>query len=98
MAPRQEVFARPGVTVEEGPEGIGAVVDGVHAGQLAGGDERHEHDPVFGADLVACDAGVLSGQRDRVDLGLDRVGVEREGDIIEEADQVGPVTSADGKR
>jgi len=33
----------------------------------------------------------LRGQRDRTDLVLDRVGVQFEGAVLEEADQAGPV-------
>ena len=42
-----------GVPVEDGPECVGEVVDGVNTGQLAGSDERGEHSPVFSADLVS---------------------------------------------
>jgi hypothetical protein len=79
------------VPVEDGPEGVGEVVDGVHACQLAGGDERREHGPVLGADLVAGEEGVLPRQRDRADLVLDRVGVQLQRAVLKEADQAGPV-------
>jgi hypothetical protein len=73
------------------PEGVGEVVDGVQARQFAGGDERGEHGPVLGANRVAREERVLPCQRDRADLVLDRVGVELEGAVVEEADQAGPV-------
>lgn len=79
------------MSVEDGAEGVGEIVDGVHAGHFAGGDERGEHGPVLGADLVAGEEGVLAGQRDRTDLVFDRVGVELEGAVVEEADQAGPM-------
>jgi hypothetical protein len=79
------------VTVENGAKGFGEVVDGVHAGQLAGGDERGEHGPVLGTGLVAGEVGVLAGERDRADLVFDRVGVELQRAVVEEADQAGPV-------
>ena len=40
-------------------------------------DQRGEHGPVFGADLIAREEGVLSGQGDGADLIFDRVGVQR---------------------
>ena len=80
-----------GVPVEDGAEGVGDIVDGVHAGHLACGDKRGEHSPVLGADLVAGEEGILPRQCDRADLVLDRVGVELEGAVVEEADQAGPV-------
>ena len=92
VPPGHEVFdAGFGVSVEDGAEGVGEIVDGVHAGHFAGGDERGEHGPVLGADLVAGEEGVLAGQRDRTDLVFDRVGVELEGAVVEEADQAGPM-------
>jgi len=79
------------VSVEDGAEGFGDVVDGVHAGQLAGGDERGEHGPVFGADFVAREERVFSCQRDGADLIFDRVGVQLERAVFQETDQAGPV-------
>ena len=73
------------MSVEDGPEGIGEVADGAHAGQLAGGNQRGEHGPVLGADFVPCEEGVLPGQRDRTDLVFDRVGVQLEGAIVDKA-------------
>ena len=87
-----EVFdAGFGVSVEDGAEGVGEIVDGVHTCHLADGDKRGEHAPVLGADLVAGEEGVFAGQRDRTDLVFGRVGVELEGSVVEEADQAWPV-------
>ncbi len=79
------------MAVHDGVQGGGEVIDGVHAGHFAGGDERGEHSPVLGADLVAGEEGVLPRQRDRADLVLDRVGVEFKGAVVKEADQALPV-------
>jgi hypothetical protein len=54
-------------------------------------DQQGAHGPVLGANLVAGEERVLAGQRDRSDLVLDRVCVELEDTVVEEADQAGPV-------
>lgn len=90
--PGHEVFdAALRVAVEDGAEGGGEIVDRVYAGHLAGGDQRGEHGPVLGADLVACEERVFPRQGDRPDLIFDRVCVQLEGAIVQEADQSGPV-------
>ena len=50
-APWHQVFnAALRVSVEDG----GELVDRVHVGHLAGGDQRGEHGPVLGAGFIPC--------------------------------------------
>ena len=64
------------MSVEDGVEGFGDVIDGVNARQFAVGDARGEHVPVLGADLIASKKGVFPCQRVRTDPVFGRVGAE----------------------
>lgn len=80
--------------VEDNTEGVGEIVDGVHAGHLAGGYERGKHCPVLDAELIADEGAVLTCQRDWTDLVFDRVGIEFEGAVFEEAGQAGSASES----
>lgn len=50
------------MAVEDGAQGGGEVIDGVHVVHLAGLDERGDDGPVLGPGVVACKEGVLAVQ------------------------------------
>ena len=79
------------MAVEDRAEGVGEVVDGVHARHFACCDQRGEHGPVLGADLVAREERVFPRQGNWSDLIFDGVCVQLEGAVLEEADQASPV-------
>lgn len=67
---------------------VGRRVDVV---ELAGGDDRREQGPVFCPDFMTGEERIFSGQADWPDGVLDRVGVEVETPIFEEARQPLPM-------
>ena len=69
---------------------VGGRVDVV---ELAGGDDRREQGPVFCPDFISCEESVFPGQADWPDGVLDRVGVELETSVFEEAG-IRPVKAA----
>jgi len=67
---------------------VGDVIDVV---ELAGGNDRGQQGPVVCSDLMACEERIFPGQADRPDGVLERIGVEFETAVIEEARQSRPV-------
>lgn len=67
---------------------VGRRVDVV---ELAGGDDRGQQSPVFCPDFMTGEESVFPGQADWPDGILDRVGVEFETPIFEEAGQPLPM-------
>ena len=72
-------------------ERLGDVGDGVHVVELAGGNDRRKQGPIFGPDLMTGEERIFSGQADRPDRIFDRIGVELETPVIEEAGQSRPM-------
>ena len=79
------------MSVENGPKSVGDIVDRVHAGHFAGGDQRGQHCPVLCAGFIAGKKCIFSRKSYWADLVLDRVGVQLKRAVLEEADQAGPM-------
>ena len=87
VAPWHQVFdAALRVAVEDRTERGVDILDRVNRGQLARCDQRGEHCPVLGTDFVPGKEGILPREGDRPDLVFDRVGVELERAVFQEAD------------
>lgn len=72
-------------------ECFGDIGDGVDVVELAGGHDRRQQGPVFCSDLMTGEECIFPGQADWADGVLDRIGVEFETPVIEEARQALPV-------
>ena len=68
-------------------ERFGDVGDRVDVVELTSRHDGCEQGPVFGSDLMTGEERVFSGQADRPDRVLNRIGVELETPVIEEARQ-----------
>ena len=80
-----------GMAVDDRLECFGDVGGRVDVVELAGGDDRREQGPVFRADFMTGEERIFSGQADWPDGVLDRVRVELEAPVFEEAGQPLPV-------
>ncbi len=66
----------------------------VHGVELAGLDQRGDDRPVGAALVAAGEERVLPVERDRPDAALDRVGVDLDAAVVEEAAKALPVVQA----
>lgn len=76
-----------GMASDDRLECLGDVGDGVHVVELAGGNDRRTQSPIVGPDLITGEERIFSGQADRPDRIFDRIRVELEPPVIEEARQ-----------
>jgi hypothetical protein len=86
------------MTGDDGFERFGDVGDGVHIVELAGGHDGREQGPVVGPDFMTGEERVFSGQAHRPDGVLDRIGVELETPVFEEAGSYRRVLVTEGVR
>ena len=63
---------------------------GLDVVELAGFDQRTQHGPSMAAAVAAGEEMILAAERDRPDCALDRVGVELDAAIMQEARQTIP--------
>jgi hypothetical protein len=75
-----------GMVVDDLGEDVGELVVGVDATQFAGFDQRRVDRPVLAAAIRACEESVLS-ERDRPNGTFDRVGVDLDPPVADEASQ-----------
>jgi len=75
------------MAVDDRLECFGDVGSRVDAIELAGSDDRREQGPVFCLDFMAGEESIFPGQADWPDSVLDRVRVELETSVFEEAGQ-----------
>lgn len=80
-----------GVASDDRLECLGDVGGGVDVVELAGGNDRRKQSPIFGPDLMTGEERIFSGQADRPDRVFNRIGVELETPVIEEARQSRPM-------
>src|SRR3954452_9289963 len=80
-----------GMAVDDRLECFGDVGGRGDVVEIAGSDDRSEQGPVFGSDLMTGEERIFSAQADWPDGVLDRVGVELEAPVFEEAGQTLPV-------
>ena len=92
-------FPRPGrelaeaafeVAIDEPGEHVVEVTVRVDAVQLAAFDQRGEDGPVFGAFVGAGEQSVLAIEGQGSDGSLDRVGIEFDAAVVQEADEPAP--------
>ncbi len=74
-----------GIAVDDRLECFGDVGGRIDVVEFAGGDDRREQGPVFCPDFMTGEESVFPGQADWPDGVLDRVGVELETPVFEEA-------------
>ena len=84
------VDLRQGVHVDDPAQRHGQVSLRIDAVELAGSKQRSATRPGPGAVVIAGEEGVFSGERNRTDEILDRVGVHLDAAVIEEARQAVP--------
>ncbi|MHC2762952.1 hypothetical protein ACVIU7_008052 [Bradyrhizobium liaoningense] len=75
------------MAIDNGLECFGDVGGRVDVVELAGGDERRKQGPIFSSNLMPGEESIFSGQADWPDGVLDRVRVELEAPVFEEAGQ-----------
>jgi hypothetical protein len=95
VGPGHEVVdLRGGPAVDELGQRVGEPGVRVHAVELAGLDQRGDDRPVGAALVAAGEECVLPIERDRPDAALDRVGVDLDAAVVEEAAQGHPSGSS----
>lgn len=72
-------------------EDVGEIGGRVDVVELAGLDEARNGSPVFSAERMACEEGILSLEGNRSHAALDGIVVDLQPTVIEEADQSRPV-------
>lgn len=70
---------------------LGDVGNGVHVVDLAGGNDRRKQGPIFGPDLMTAEERVFFWSNRSAGSLFDRIGVELETPVIEEARQSPPM-------
>jgi hypothetical protein len=79
------VDAGCGPEVDEPGERVGHPGERVDGVELAGLHKRGDRRPVLGAKVVAGEEGVLAIERQAADRALDRVGIDLDATVVEEA-------------
>src|SRR6516164_3058633 len=79
------------MTVDDPHDRVGEVGIGVDVVQLAGLDQRGDDRPAFRAAVGAGKERILAREGERPDRSLDRVGVDFDPPVVEEADETVPV-------
>lgn len=101
--PRQQfVETVDRMSVDHAREHVGEISVGFDAVEFAGFNQRTDDRPTLTTTVTACKQVVLATERHRADRALDRVGVEFDASIMQEARQAFParerVTDRLGKR
>src|SRR5260221_10843719 len=101
--PRQQfVETVDGMSIDHAREHVGEVSVGFDAVEFAGFDQRTDDCPTNPAAITTCEQMILSSESHRTNRALDRVGVEFDAAIMQEARQTFParerVTDCLGKR
>ncbi len=90
-APRQQfIEAIDGMSVDHSLQDVLQVCVGLDFVQLAGRDQRADHRPAMSATIAAGEQVVLAAEGDGADGALDRIGVELDAAIVQEASQAVP--------
>ena len=80
------------MSVDDSVEGFGEVGNGIDVVEPAGGHDGREQRPIFGSDFMASKQSIFSGQAYWPDGVFDRVGVEFEPPVVEEAGEPFPMS------
>src|SRR5260221_13394936 len=101
--PRQQfVETVDGISIDHASKHVGEVSVGLAAVQFACFDQRTNDCPTNPAAITTCEQMILSSESHRTNRALDRIGVEFDAAIIQEARQAFParerVTGRLGKR
>ncbi len=90
-APRQQfIEAVDGVSVDHPLQDVPQIAVGLDLIQLAGRDQRADDRPTMSATIAAGEQVVLAAKRDRTDRAFDRIGIELDAAIVQEARQSVP--------
>jgi len=92
VGPREKVIDPAGAMAVDDPhDRVGEVGVGVDVVPLAGLDQRGDDRPAFRAAVGAGKERILAREGERPDRSLDRVGVDFDPPVVEEADETVPV-------